>query len=84
MQSTPMSHHSHNHPFRSGSLDRLLDLPSDAEDTFFLTPDETADLHRIKRLRHLDHLRNAQPRSLSTRTLTMPLTRTYGAAATKR
>jgi len=41
------------------------DLPSDAEDTFFLTPDETADLHRTKRLRHLDALRTARLRALS-------------------
>ncbi|KAI0279547.1 hypothetical protein BGY98DRAFT_414942 [Russula aff. rugulosa BPL654] len=41
------------------------DLPSDAEDTFFLTPEETADLHRTKRLRHLDDLRNARLRALS-------------------
>jgi hypothetical protein len=40
------------------------DLPSDAEDTFFLTPDETSDLHRTKRLRHLDALRNARLRAL--------------------
>jgi hypothetical protein len=41
------------------------DLPSDAEDTFFLTPSETADLHRTKRIRHLDDLRNARLRALS-------------------
>ncbi|KAI9464093.1 hypothetical protein BJY52DRAFT_1202813 [Lactarius psammicola] len=41
------------------------DLPSDAEDTFFLTPDETADLHRTKRMRHLDALRSARLRALS-------------------
>ncbi|KAF8497416.1 hypothetical protein F5888DRAFT_1613273 [Russula emetica] len=41
------------------------DLPSDAEDTFFLTPEETADLHRTKRLRHLDALRTARLRALS-------------------
>ena len=41
------------------------DLPSDAEDTFFLTPGETADLHRTKRLRHLDDLRTARLRALS-------------------
>jgi hypothetical protein len=41
------------------------DLPSDTEDTFFLTPDETADLHRTKRLRHLDALRTARLRALS-------------------
>lgn len=41
------------------------DLPSDAEDTFFLTPEETADLHRTKRLRHLDDLRTARLRALS-------------------
>lgn len=41
------------------------DLPSDAEDTFFLTPDETTDLHRTKRLRHLDALRTARLRALS-------------------
>lgn len=41
------------------------DLPSDAEDTFFLTPSETADLHRTKRMRHLDELRTARLRALS-------------------
>ncbi|KAH9064524.1 hypothetical protein EDB87DRAFT_1829227 [Lactarius vividus] len=41
------------------------DLPSDSEDTFFLTPDETADLHRTKRMRHLDALRTARMRALS-------------------
>jgi hypothetical protein len=41
------------------------DLPSDSEDTFFLTPTETADLHRTKRLRHLDALRTARLRALS-------------------
>ena len=41
------------------------DLPSDAEDTFFLTPEETADLHRTKRLRHFDALRTARLRALS-------------------
>jgi hypothetical protein len=41
------------------------DLPSDAEDTFFLTPEETADLHRTKRLRYLDALRTARLRALS-------------------
>ena len=41
------------------------DLPSDVEDTFFLTPSETADLHRTKRLRHLDDLRAARLRALS-------------------
>ena len=41
------------------------DLPSDAEDTFFLTPEETTDLHRTKRLRHLDALRTARLRALS-------------------
>ncbi|KAI9428633.1 hypothetical protein H4582DRAFT_1829989 [Lactarius indigo] len=41
------------------------DLSSDAEDTFFLTPDETADLHRTKRMRHLDALRTARMRALS-------------------
>lgn len=41
------------------------DLPSDAEDTFFLTPSETADLHRTKRMRHLDDLRTARLRALS-------------------
>ncbi|KAH9990193.1 hypothetical protein BJV74DRAFT_885034 [Russula compacta] len=41
------------------------DLPSDAEDSFFLTPEETTDLHRAKRLRHLDALRTARLRALS-------------------
>ena len=51
--------------FRPGSPGGWSDLPSDAEDTFFLTPDETADLHRTKRLRHLDALRTARLRALS-------------------
>ncbi|KAH9179661.1 hypothetical protein EDB89DRAFT_1922458 [Lactarius sanguifluus] len=41
------------------------DLPSDSEDSFFLTPDETADLHRTKRMRHLDALHTAHMRALS-------------------
>ncbi|KAI0298334.1 hypothetical protein B0F90DRAFT_1810905 [Multifurca ochricompacta] len=49
------------------------DLPSDAEDTFFLTPTETADLHRTKRLRHLDALRTARLRALSPDTDPAPL-----------
>ena len=48
-----------------GSPGGWSDLPSDAEDTFFLTPDESADLHRAKRLRHLDALRTARLRALS-------------------
>ncbi|KAI0265447.1 hypothetical protein BC834DRAFT_989154 [Gloeopeniophorella convolvens] len=50
---------------RPGSPAGWSDLPSDAEDTFFLTPAETADLHRTKRLRHLDDLRTARMRALS-------------------
>ncbi|KAN0109055.1 hypothetical protein V8E52_009689 [Russula decolorans] len=53
-------------PFRPDSPDGgWSDLPSDAEDTFFLTPEETSDLHRTKRLRHLDALRTARLRALS-------------------
>jgi hypothetical protein len=59
------SHHFHHHPPRPDSPGGWSDLPSDAEDTFFLTPDETADLHRTKRLRHLDDLRTARLRALS-------------------
>ena len=47
------------------SGDGWSDLPSDAEDTFFLTPTETADLHRTKRMRHLDDLHAARLRALS-------------------
>ncbi|KAI9436818.1 hypothetical protein F5148DRAFT_1356197 [Russula earlei] len=50
---------------RSDSPGGWSDLPSDSEDTFFLTPEETADLHRAKRLRHLDALRTARLRALS-------------------
>jgi hypothetical protein len=66
--------HDHNHDhtasndgvgLRPDSPGGWSDLPSDAEDTFFLTPDETADLHRTKRLRHLDALRTARLRALS-------------------
>jgi hypothetical protein len=46
------------------------DLPSDTEDTFFLTPEETTDLHRTKRLRYLDALRTARLRALSPDTTT--------------
>jgi hypothetical protein len=52
-------------PFRPDSPSGWSDLPSDAEDTFFLTPEETADLHRTKRLRHFDDLRTARLRALS-------------------
>lgn len=58
-------HTASHHPVRPDSPDGWSDLPSDAEDTFFLTPDETADLHRTKRLRHLDALRTARLRALS-------------------
>jgi hypothetical protein len=54
-----------NAPSRPDSPGGWSDLPSDAEDTFFLTPDESADLHRTKRLRHLDALRTARLRALS-------------------
>ena len=33
------------------------DLPSDAEDTFFFSPEEAEDYHRDKRRRHLEQLR---------------------------
>jgi hypothetical protein len=54
-------------PFRADSPtpSGWSDLPSDAEDTFFLTPEETTDLHRTKRLRHFDALRTARLRALS-------------------
>ena len=58
------------HPVRPDSPGGWSDLPSDTEDTFFLTPDETADLHRTKRLRHLDALRTARLRALSPDTYT--------------
>jgi hypothetical protein len=41
------------------------DLASDAEDTFFLASDKTADMHRTKRHRRLDDLRNARLCALS-------------------
>ncbi|KAH9974407.1 hypothetical protein BGW80DRAFT_179775 [Lactifluus volemus] len=53
------------HAQRPDSPGGWSDLPSDSEDTFFLTPSETADLHRTKRLRHLDDLRTARLRALS-------------------
>lgn len=52
-------------PDSPSGLSGWSDLPSDAEDTFFLTPEETSDLHRTKRLRHLDDLRTARLRALS-------------------
>ncbi|KAH9048938.1 hypothetical protein EDB84DRAFT_24245 [Lactarius hengduanensis] len=44
---------------------RVVRPPSDSEDSFFLMPDETADLHRTKRMRHLDALHTAHMRALS-------------------
>ena len=49
-----------------GDRGRLLDLRVQ------LTPDETADLHRTKHLRHLDALRTARLRALSPDTYTDP------------
>ena len=46
-----------------------------------LTPDETADLHRTKHLRHLDALRTARMRALSPDTYTDPSADTLAAEA---
>ena len=40
------------------------DLPSDAEDTFFFSPDELADIHREKRRRMIDGSREERLRAL--------------------
>ncbi|TCD66057.1 hypothetical protein EIP91_001865 [Steccherinum ochraceum] len=40
------------------------DLPSDSEDTFFLTRDETEDYHREKRRKVLENLREERMRAL--------------------
>lgn len=41
------------------------DLPSDSEDTFFLTPREVADYHRDKRLRMMEKGRQDRLRALA-------------------
>lgn len=41
------------------------DLPSDSEDTFFLTPNEVADYHRDKRLRMMEKGRQDRLRALA-------------------
>ncbi|KAI0316895.1 hypothetical protein OF83DRAFT_1059618, partial [Amylostereum chailletii] len=41
------------------------DLPSDAEDTFFLSPDETEDYVRVKRRRQLEKLREERMRAMA-------------------
>ncbi|KAH8105187.1 hypothetical protein BXZ70DRAFT_509055 [Cristinia sonorae] len=51
-------------PERSSSPTGWTDLPSDAEDTFFLTPEETEDYRRDKRRKVLDGLRDARMRAL--------------------
>jgi len=40
------------------------DLPSDAEDTFFFSPEETEDYHREKRRRLIDESREARLKAL--------------------
>ena len=40
------------------------DLPSDAEDTFFFSPDEAEDYHREKRRRLIDQSREERLRAL--------------------
>lgn len=44
-------------PSPGGSSCGWSDLPSDAEDTFFLTPDEAEDIRREKRRRLIDRNR---------------------------
>lgn len=50
---------------RSLSPTGWTDLPSDAEDTFFLSPEETEDYRRDKRRRMIDRSREERLRALA-------------------
>ncbi|KAI0052376.1 hypothetical protein FA95DRAFT_1533194 [Auriscalpium vulgare] len=49
---------------RPSSPSGWSDLPSDAEDTFFFSPEETDDYHRDKRRRQIDRLREDRLKAL--------------------
>lgn len=51
-------------PDSPGSLGGWSDLPSDAEDTFFFSPDEAEDYRREKRRRIIDQSRKTRLKAL--------------------
>ena len=54
------------------------DLPSDSEDTFFLSPEETEDFARVKRQRALERLREERMRALAEEEACEPETELWG------